>query len=88
MSKIHQQKHKPYVTVTEGGAGFFATLVWWNPDMGGFYEPYETGVGRYRSEREAIPEALEWADAEGVEFQLTGYNALGQPCVTQAVGES
>ena len=67
-----------YVTVTHGGSGYFATLIWWNPDMGGFYEPYDTGVGRYATEAEAIPEALDWADAEGVEFQLAGYDARGK----------
>lgn len=71
--------HPSYVTVTHGLRGYFAVLVWWNPDLGGFYEPYDSGVGSYATEAEAIPEALDWADAEGIEFQLAGYDALGNP---------
>ena len=73
-----QNSERRYVTITKGGAGYFATLIWWNPDMGGFYEPYDTGVGRYRTQAEAVPEAVAWAEAEGIPFELRGYDARGR----------
>ena len=45
----------PYITVTQGMSGYFAVMVWWNPE--GFEEPYQTGVGRYKTEKEAKIEA-------------------------------
>ncbi|TAK10600.1 MAG: hypothetical protein EPO32_14815 [Anaerolineae bacterium] len=55
-----------WVTVSEGLSGWFAVLVWTNPE--GYVEPYDTGMGRYRSREEAEQEGREWADAEGLEF--------------------
>jgi hypothetical protein len=60
---------KDYITVTQGMSGYFAVHVWWNPDPG-FWEPYQTGVGRYRSIEEAMREAKSWAADEGLEFRL------------------
>jgi hypothetical protein len=62
-------KHPPYITVTQGMAGHFAVMLAWNPDMGGFYEPWVTGVGRYDTPEAAAHEAVTWAQAEGVEFR-------------------
>lgn len=61
--------HPPYITVTSGLSGYFAVMLAWNPDLGGFYEPWETGVGRYRTAGEAEKEARAWADDEGVEYR-------------------
>ena len=59
-----------YMTISQGISGcWFAVLVWKNPDMGGFYEPYDTGVGRYATPDEAEKEARMWAADEGVEFR-------------------
>lgn len=57
-----------FITVTKGMSGYFAVMFWWNPDMNGFWEPWTTGFGRYESKLEAIQEAIEWAEAEELEF--------------------
>lgn len=62
-------KHPPYITISQGMAGWFAVMLAWNPDMGGFYEPWETGVGRYDTPESAAHEGVEWAEAEGVEYR-------------------
>ena len=61
--------HATYITVTQGMSGYFAVMLWWNPDMGGFYEPWNTGVGRYPTREEAETEAKQWAEAEGVAYR-------------------
>ena len=48
--------HQPFVTITHGMSGFFAVLMQWNED--GFYEPWNTGFGRYRSYGDAVPLCL------------------------------
>lgn len=60
---------KPYIGITKGMSGYFAVMYWWNPDMGGFWEPWSTGFGRYATEQEAIDEGKAWAAAEEVEFK-------------------
>ncbi len=67
--KAKDQRHAPYVTVTHGMSGYFAVMLWWNPETGGFYEPWNTGVGRYPTRAEAETEAAQWAEAEGVEYR-------------------
>jgi hypothetical protein len=57
--------------VTEGGSGFFAVLIWWNaedPVTGGFWEPWDTGIGRYATVGEAAVEARDWAEAEELAY--------------------
>lgn len=61
---------KPYVTITWGISGHFAVMVWLNPDMGGFWEPLESGKGRYATKEEAIAEGREWAKTEELEFKM------------------
>jgi hypothetical protein len=58
-----------YITVSQGIGGWFAVLVWMNPDMGGFWEPYDTGIGRYATKAEAETEARMWAKDESLEFK-------------------
>lgn len=58
-----------YITTTKGGAGWFAIHVWWNPDMGGFWEPWQTGIGRYATRQEAEAEGRTWAEAEDMQFR-------------------
>lgn len=59
-----------FVSITEGGSGFFAVTYWWNPDMGGFWEPWDTGIGRYGHEDSARVEAIAIADAEHLPYLL------------------
>lgn len=62
-------KPAPFITVTKGGSGYFAVMMWWAPEHGGFWEPWETGIGRYEEKWKAISEAKVWAEAEEIEFQ-------------------
>lgn len=68
VTNTHGGMEYPYVTTTKGGAGWFALIVWWNPDMGGFPEPYQTGIGRYTTEAEAAIEGRKWARTEEMPF--------------------
>ena len=61
---------KKWITIGEGAAGWFAVMIWVNPAMGGFPEPYQTGVGRYPDRDSAIAEAEEWADSDGLELHI------------------
>jgi len=63
------QERRSFITVSLGGVGYFAVMVWWNPELGGFWEPYQTGVGRYRTPEKAIIEGKTWAKDEGLEFK-------------------
>lgn len=56
---------KNYISVTKGMA-YFAVEYWWNP--GGFWEPWTTSYGRYRTKAEAEVEAKEWAEEDGLEY--------------------
>jgi len=59
-----------FVSVTEGMSGHFAVIFWWNPELGGFWEPWDTGIGRYPNEDEARVEAIALADAEGIPYLM------------------
>lgn len=63
---------KDFITVTEGMSGYFAVHMWLNneEDFGPFWEPYDSGFGRYATKEEAIAEAMAWADEAGMEFKL------------------
>lgn len=58
----------PVISVTQGMSGYFAVMYWWNPEMGGFPEPYETGFGRYPDRASAIVEAVQWAKDENIKL--------------------
>jgi len=66
-TKFEEIKY-PHITVTSGISGYFAVMIWWNPEMGGFAEPYQTGIGRYRSKSEAEIEGRRWAKDEELPF--------------------
>lgn len=50
-----------WIDITQGMSGHFAVEIWSNPD-GPFPEPWQTGIGRYATAREAYDEAKSWAD--------------------------
>lgn len=58
-----------YITTSRGMAGHFAVLLSYSPEFGGFYEPYETGSGRYKTQAEARQEAELWAAEENIPYQ-------------------
>ena len=60
----------PVISVARGMAGWFAVLYWWNPEDGGFPEPYNTGLGRYATREEAVEEARAWAEDENVRLDV------------------
>lgn len=63
---MSEQDKKAFITTTQGMSGWFAVHVWWNPE--GFWEPWDTGFGRYATEERAIEEAQLWAESEGLEY--------------------
>jgi hypothetical protein len=54
-------KPSNYITVTQGGSGWFAVEMWYNNEDYGFWEPWQTGIGRYATREEAVAEAQQWA---------------------------
>jgi hypothetical protein len=59
------EDHTSFVTVTYGMRGYFAVLMWWNDQDGdGFWEPWQTGIGSYKTAERAWIEARQWAEAE------------------------
>lgn len=51
-----------YVTITSGLRGYFAVLVVDD-------EPWETGLGSYKTAEDAVPEAKSWAEAEEIPYR-------------------
>lgn len=60
---------RPFVTITEGMRGFFAVLMCWNQEHGGFWEPWNSSDASFETYDEAIPDAKCWAEAENIEFK-------------------
>lgn len=58
-----------YITTYECMIGWKAVHLWWNPEMGGFWEPWQTSYAAFKSENEAIEEAKSWAEEEGIEYR-------------------
>ena len=62
------ERQYPCITVTSGLSGWFAVMLVWNNDFGGFPEPDHTGTGRYALQADAIREAEQWAKSDGLPF--------------------
>jgi hypothetical protein len=62
---------KQYITVTEGRKGFFAVRIRLRETdvFYPFWEPCDTGIGRYAIREEAIVEAREWAKNMEMEYR-------------------
>lgn len=58
----------PHITTTYGLRGWFAVCLWWNPEMDGFAEPWQSGIGSYGTQEEAAIEGRQWADTEELPF--------------------
>jgi hypothetical protein len=45
--------------------------MWYNTEDEdfGFWEPYDSGMGRYATHEEAMVEALAWSDETGIEYR-------------------
>ena len=59
-----------FITVTKGMSGYFAVMFCWNSELGGFWEPWTTGIGRYATQQEAIEEGIDWAEMQELEFVM------------------
>lgn len=60
-----------FITVSRLANGFAAVCYWQNneePELGSFWEPWQTGIGRYTTELGAEEEALNWAFAEDIKY--------------------
>lgn len=63
---------KPFIVAELLGSGWAAVHYWWNDKEDflkpgqGFWEPYNTGIGRYATQAEADEEAKSWAENEGI----------------------
>lgn len=62
------EDHSRYITAALLGSGWAAVQMWWAPELGGFWEPWDTGYDRYATAEEAEGEAREWAKAIGCRF--------------------
>jgi hypothetical protein len=69
-----------WIEVTQGMSGYFAVEMWINAEqeslfdgkpLGPFPEPWDTGVGRYRTEAEACVEAWHLAESQGLPYRLS-----------------
>jgi hypothetical protein len=60
-------EYKPYITTYKSIGGWKAVLLKWDNEV--YYEPWQTGMCGYATEKEAIQEAKEWAMAEEIEYR-------------------
>lgn len=59
-----------FIGVTQGISGHFAVEYWINPEMGGFIEPWDTGLGRYATREAAVAEARFMAEDSGLPLHI------------------
>ena len=57
-----------FISVYKPIAGWKAIHYWWNPEMGGFWEPWQTGMCAWETKEQAIEDAILWAEAEELPF--------------------
>lgn len=59
-----------YITVAKLGSGFAAVCLWLNTTdhPTPFWEPFDTGFGRYNNWDKADAEAAAWSYAEGIPY--------------------
>jgi len=55
-----------YITIYESISGWTAVHIYWNTD--GFWEPWQTGFGKYETSKGAENEGRDWARAEGIRY--------------------
>lgn len=60
----------PYITTQESALGaHFAVMFWFNPDLGGFFEPWDSAIGRHPTADLAVSDAKQWAQETGLEYR-------------------
>lgn len=65
---LEPTKSTGFITVYKPIAGWKAVKYWWNPEMGGFWEPWQTGDFAYATKEEAEEDAKIWAEAEDTPY--------------------
>jgi hypothetical protein len=60
-----------FITVYKPIAGWKAVQYWWNPDLGGFWEPWQTGFCAFATKEEAVEDATFWAEAEELPLYIS-----------------
>ena len=60
-----------YITVAKGMSSWFAVKMWLNAEdySEPFWEPYESGFGRYFLREDAVAEAKVWACEEDIDYK-------------------
>ena len=62
------RKKEPFVTTYLPVAGWKAVYYWWNPDQGGFWEPWQTSDFAFATEDEAEAYGKGWAESEEISY--------------------
>lgn len=67
---VSDHKRTGFIDIYLPIAGHKAVQYWWNEDkeLGGFWEPWETGMCAWRTAKEAYLDAKMWAEAEGIPY--------------------
>lgn len=63
---LDENDKESYITIYESISGWTAVHIYWNVD--GFWEPWNTGFGKYKTHEGAEKEAIDWAAAEGLRY--------------------
>jgi hypothetical protein len=58
-----------FITTYQSISGWNAVQVWWNPEHGGFWEPWDVRRVQSADEVPAILAAKEWAAETGLEYR-------------------
>lgn len=57
-----------WISVYRPISGWKAICYWWNPDMGGFWEPWQTGDSAWKTQLAAVIDAKTWAEADDLPY--------------------
>lgn len=64
---------KRFITTMQGMSGHFAVEMWLNEtgehNLPPFWEPWDTGLGRYATKEDAVLEAKAWAEEQEMEYR-------------------
>ena len=61
-------EHQPFVAVYKPVRGWCAIMLEYDEEMD-MYVPWQTGIGSYKTRKEALRDAKAWAEDEGVAFK-------------------
>lgn len=66
---LSQEDKSPYISIYHPICGWKAIMyAWYDDEQGGMWDVAQTGMMGYRTEREAIIEAIDWAKAAEVRY--------------------